>query len=87
LSKTFLRKNTCLKYKNYAEHFAAKFAIKEAVKKSISGKIAMIDIETYHVKLKPNVRLRKLHDKYTFQVSVSHEKDLAIAIVMSAPRS
>jgi len=77
----------CLKYKNYAEHFAAKFAIKEAVKKSISDKITMIDIETYHVKSKPNVRLRKLREKYTFRVSVSHEKDLAIAIVMSAPRS
>jgi len=51
----------CLKYKNYAEHFAAKFAIKEAVKKSISDKIAMIDIETYNVKSKPNVLLRKLH--------------------------
>ena len=77
----------CLKYKNNAEHFAAKFAIKEAVKKSIHAKIAMIDIETYHIKSKPNVRLRKLHDKYTFRVSLSHERDLAIAVVISESMS
>jgi holo-[acyl-carrier protein] synthase len=77
----------CLKYKNHSEHFAAKFAIKEAVKKSISDKIAMIDIETHHVKSKPNVRLRKLCDKYIFRVSLSHEKDLAIAVVISESMS
>lgn len=73
----------CLKYKNYFEHFAAKFAIKEAVKKSIPDKVLMIDIETYHVKSKPHVRLKKLHDKYEFQVSVSHEKNIAVAVVIS----
>jgi holo-[acyl-carrier protein] synthase len=73
----------CLKYKNDSEHFAAKFAIKEAVKKSIHDKISMLDIETYHIKSKPYVRLRKLQNKYTFKVSVSHESNIAVAIVMS----
>lgn len=77
----------CLKYKNYFEHFAAKFAIKEAVKKSIPDRIAMIDIETYYVKSKPHVQLKKLQNKYEFRVSVSHEKNLAIAVVISEPRS
>lgn len=77
----------CLKYRNYFEHFAAKFAIKEAVKKSIPDRIAMIDIETYHVKSKPHVQLKKLQRKYEFRVSVSHEKNLAIAVVISEPRS
>jgi len=77
----------CLRYKNYSEHFAAKFAIKEAVKKSITDKIAMIDIETYNVETKPNVRLRKLCGKYVFRVSLSHEKDLAIAVVISESMS
>lgn len=77
----------CLKYKNYFEHFAAKFAIKEAVKKSILDKITMIDIDTYHVKSKPHVRLRKLQDKYIFRVSLSHEKNLAVAVVISEIRS
>jgi len=75
----------CLKYKNHSEHFAAKFAIKEAVKKSIADKISMLNIETYHVKSKPHVRLRKLQNKYEFRVSVSHESNIAIAIVVSKP--
>lgn len=73
----------CLKYKNYFEHFAAKFAIKEAVKKSIHDKIQMNEIETYHIKSKPQIRLKKLEKKYTFYVSVSHEKNLAVAVVIS----
>lgn len=73
----------CLKYKNYFEHFAAKFAIKEAVKKTISKKIKMIDIETFHKKSIPHVRLKSIHSKYVFSVSVSHEKDIAIAVVIS----
>lgn len=73
----------CLKYKNYFEHFAAKFAIKEATKKSIHDKIPMIEIETYHIRSKPQIRLKKLSKKYSFYVSVSHEKNLAVAIVLS----
>lgn len=73
----------CLKYKNYYEHFAGKFAIKEAVTKSIPDRISMINIETYHVKLKPYVRLKKLENKYSFYVSVSHENNLAVAVVIS----
>jgi len=75
----------CLKFKNYYEHFAGKFAIKEAVKKSISDKIAMLDIETYHIKSKPHVRL-KSNNKYVFHVSMSHENNFAVAIVMSERR-
>lgn len=77
----------CLKYKNHSEHFAAKFAIKEAVKKSITDKISMLDIETYHIKSKPHVRLKKPQNKYNFRVSVSHESNIAVAIVMSESTS
>ena len=72
----------CLKFKNYYEHFAGKFAIKEAVKKSIPDRISMLDIETYHIKSRPHVRL-KSNDKYSFRISVSHENNMAIAIVLS----
>jgi len=75
----------CLKFKNHYEHFAGKFAIKEAVKKSISDRISMLDIETYHIKSKPHVRL-KSNKKYFFRVSVSHENNIAIAIVLSELR-
>jgi holo-[acyl-carrier protein] synthase len=73
----------CLRYKNYSERFAAKFAVKEAVKKSIPDKIQMLEIETYHLKSKPQVRLKELEKKYTFHVSLSHEKGLAVAIVIA----
>ena len=74
----------CLKFKNPYEHFAGKFAIKEAVKKAISDKISILDIETYYSKSKPMVKLKgKLARKYVFYVSVSHEKKLAVGVVIS----
>ena len=73
----------CLKYKNPYERFAGKFAIKEAVIKSIKEKISPLDIETIHIKLKPNVKIQKIKEKYQFQVSVSHDKKIAVAVVIS----
>ena len=75
--------NYCLKFKNSAERFAGKFAIKEAVIKSIHEKISFLDIETSHSNAKPIVKLKNsLQKKYQFLVSVSHEKDFAIAFVV-----
>ncbi len=73
----------CLKYKNPYERFAAKFAIKEAVIKSIGEDISFLDIETIHIKSKPNIKIKKIEKKYQFQVSVSHEKKIAVAVVIS----
>jgi len=73
----------CLKYKNYYERFAGKFALKEALIKSISEKIHLCKIETSHVKSKPMIKLIGIKQKYKFLVSLSHEKDYAIAIVIS----
>ena len=78
--------NYCLKYKNPYEHFAGKFAIKEAVIKSIPDKISMIDIQTYHVKSKPYIKIKTLKKNYLFQVSLSHEHNLAVAVVLSELR-
>ena len=76
--------NYCLKFKNSAERFAGKFAIKEAVIKSISEKIGFLDIETVYVRRKPRIRLKNsLEKKYGFIVSVSHEKEFAIGIVIA----
>ena len=76
--------NYCLKFKNSAERFAAKFAIKEAVIKSIFEKIHFIDIEIIYKNAKPGINLRNLlQKKFNFLVSVSHEKDFAVAIVIS----
>ena len=76
--------NYCLKFKNSAERFAGKFAIKEAVIKSIPEKIGPYDIEIVYVSRKPRIRLKNsLRKKYDFIVSVSHEKEFAIGIVIA----
>ena len=72
----------CLKYKNPYERFAAKFAIKEATIKSIKENIPLIDIETIHINSKPNIKIKN-NEKIQFQVSVSHEKKIAVAVVIS----
>ena len=71
----------CLSFKNNAEHFAGKFAIKEAVKKAIKEKISFKEILTEHSNSKPRIILKKKLD-YRFIVSVSHERDFAIAMVI-----
>jgi len=73
----------CNKFKSAYEHFAGKFAIKEAVIKSINENMSFLDIEIYYKNSKPKIKLKKLNSKYSFLVSVSHEKDYAVAIVMS----
>ena len=73
----------CLKYKNPYERFAGKFAIKEATIKAIKEKIGPLDIETIHIKSKPNIKIQKIKKKYEFQISVSHDKKIAVAVVIS----
>ena len=72
----------CLSFKNNSEHFAGKFAIKEAVKKSIKEKISFKDIVTSHDNSKPEIILKK-NIGYRFLVSVTHERDFAIAMVIA----
>ena len=73
----------CNKFKSSYEHFAGKFAIKEAVIKSINEKILLKDIEIFYKKSKPQIKLKKFQSKYSFKVSISHEKDYAIAVVIA----
>ena len=84
--KIFVRSEIdyCLKFKNPAERFAGKFAIKEAAIKSIPEKIVPYDIEIVYVNRKPRIILKNsLQKKYDFIVSVSHEKEFAIGIVIA----
>ena len=71
----------CLKFKNSAEHFAGKFAVKEAIRKSIYKKVKFTDIITTHHKSKPKVEIKN-KPQYIFQVSISHEKNIAVAVVL-----
>ena len=41
------------------------------------------EIETFHQKSKPMIKLLDFKNKYTFHASISHENDYAIAIVIS----
>jgi len=72
----------CLSFKNNSEHFAGKFAIKEAVKKSIKENIDFKEIVTSHTNSKPRIILKKKLN-YRFFISVSHEKNFAIAMVIA----
>jgi holo-[acyl-carrier protein] synthase len=71
----------CLKFKNSEEHFAGKFAVKEAVRKSIHRKVKFTDIITSHQRSKPKVEIKN-KPQYIFQVSISHEKNIAVAVVL-----
>ena len=72
----------CLEFKNSSEHFAGKFAIKEAVRKSVKEKIPFNKILTMHKNSKPRIVL-KMKLNYKFLVSVSHEANMAVAIVIA----
>ena len=74
----------CLKFKDTYPHFAGKFAIKESVIKSIPDKISFLDIKTSNSKHGPIVSIiGKLAEKYSFLASISHEKEYAIAAIIS----
>ena len=76
--------NYCKKFRSPYEHFAGKFAIKEALIKSINEKISLHEIKTSHKNSKPIVKVKKsLDKKYRFIISISHEKDVAVAVVIS----
>ena len=73
----------CLKFTNYYEKFAAKFALKEALIKSINKKIFFSEIETSYLDAKPTVQILNSHKNYKFLASLSHENNIAVAVVIS----
>ena len=78
----------CLQFKDPYPHFAGKFAVKEAVIKSIPDKIPFLDIKTSNSKHGPIVSIvGNLVKKYSFLVSISHEKEYAIAVVTAETTS
>lgn len=72
----------CIKFKDPYPHFAGRFAVKESVIKSIKNKIKMIDIEIIQKKSKPMIKNSK-KIPYIFHISISHDKEYAIAMVIS----
>ena len=75
--------NYCLNHKDPYPHFAGKFALKEAVKKSVIENVYISKIETFHQESKPSIKLINCKNNYIFRASISHEKNIAMAIVIS----
>ena len=74
----------CLKFKDPYPHFAGKFGIKESVIKSVQDNITFQDISSSNSKNRPIVELTgKKSKKYSFIVSVTHEREYAVAVVIS----
>lgn len=73
----------CLKFENYYEKFAGKFALKEALIKSIHKKIDFLQIETSYIDSKPTIKIPDSKENYHLLASLSHENNLAIAVVIS----
>ena len=74
----------CLKFKDPYPHFAGKFAIKDSVIKSIDEDIGFLEILSNNTRNGPTVKLiHQKSKKYSFQVSVTHEKKYAVAVVIS----
>ena len=72
----------CMKFNEPYKHFAGKFALKEALIKSIDKKISFSEIETSYLDSKPIVKILEDNENYRFLASISHENELAIAVVI-----
>jgi len=72
----------CLQFNDPYPHFAGKFAVKEAVIKSINENMNLLDIITNHINKKPTVKI-SAKNKYKFLVSISHEKNYAVGVVIA----
>ena len=76
--------NYCKKFSSPYEHFAGKFAIKESVIKAVLDKIPLKNICVSNSKNKPRIKIDgRLNKKYDFIVSISHEKEFAVGIVIA----
>ncbi len=74
----------CKKFKSPYEHFAGIFAVKEALIKSIDEDIGLLEIVIEHENNKPVIKLKTpFNEKYRFIVSISHEKEFAVGVVVS----
>ena len=71
----------CLKFKDPSPHFAGKFAVKESVRKCVGKSIKFVDIITTHRKSRPKVKIKN-QPQYSFEISISHEKNVAVAVVL-----
>lgn len=77
----------CESKKTPAPHYAARFCAKEAVFKALSSagihNVVISQVEVYNDENScPRIRLLNTDKKYNIHVSLSHEKEKAIAFAM-----
>ena len=87
LSSIFTEKELiyCYSKKNYAKHLAARFCAKEAFIKAygLSSKIKFNEIEIINLETgKPKICLPQKYKSLECKLSLSHDKDKAIAFVL-----
>ena len=76
--------NYCKKFSSPYKHFAGKFAIKESVIKAVPDKIPLKNICVSNSKNRPRIKINgRLNKKYDFIVSISHEKEFAVGVVIA----
>lgn len=82
----------CFKRGHASEHLAGRFAAKESVKKALAGITKQLvdykDIEVINDKSGvPLVSLKKdLGKGFNFSLSISHTKDIAMAIILATKK-
>lgn len=72
--------NYCIKRKDPYPHFAGKFAAKEAVIKAIDSKLKLNEINIKNKKNGAPIVQIKNYSPYEILVSITHEKDNALAL-------
>lgn len=72
-----------LKRHDKEQFLAGRFAGKEAFLKSLELGLGDIPLKDICILNKPNGAPFLVHDNKTYQISISHEKSIAIAIVLS----
>jgi holo-[acyl-carrier protein] synthase len=78
----------CMGKRRPATHLAARFAVKEALFKALGTPIKYKDVEVIRdVSGSPSLRVSGLGENYRFNVSISHEKEYAVATVIVEKRA
>ena len=67
--------------KNISNLFITDILVKECVRKCIGKNVRFIDIITSHKNSGPQVMIKN-KPEYDFRGSISHEKNIAIAVVL-----
>ena len=72
----------CNSRKRPAEHLAARFAAKEALFKALGGAVPYTSVEVVRTSGSPEIRVSGIGKGLSFFLSLSHEREFAVAHVI-----